>query len=101
MVPIYAIRNNVLFFSVFISAFVLLITWLISRRITRPIIQLQKAALELGDGKLGTRVDIDSRDEIGELAEIFNQMSTQLQETRYRSAKREPAACNSFRWTGY
>ncbi len=87
MVPIYAIRNNVLFFSVFISAFVLLITWLISRRITRPIIQLQKAALELGDGKLGTRVDIDSRDEIGELAEIFNQMSTQLQENEVQISK--------------
>ena len=80
MVPIENIRNNVLFISVFIAAMVLLVTWLIARRITRPIILLQKAALEVGDGKLGTTVDIHSNDEIGELASVFNHMSGQLSE---------------------
>jgi signal transduction histidine kinase len=96
MVPIDTIRNNVLFISVFIAAFVLLVTWLIARRITRPVILLQKAAREVGDGKLGTTVDIQSNDEIGELASVFNHMSGQLsdkdQQINKERARRMKAA---------
>lgn len=80
MIPIYAIRNHVIFITVFIACIVFLATWFISRMITRPLIQLQQATRELGTGKFGTKVDIHANDEIGDLAETFNNMSVELLE---------------------
>ena len=80
MVPIITIRNNILFITVFIAVVVFLATWLLSRKITNPVIKLKKAALELGTGKLGTKVDVLTNDEIGDLAASFNLMSDQLNE---------------------
>ncbi|MBD2166504.1 HAMP domain-containing protein [Calothrix membranacea FACHB-236] len=55
---------------------------LISRNISKPIKQLQKAVLNLAEGKLDTRVTIRSQDEIGELATSFNTMANDLQNSR-------------------
>ena len=96
MVPVYTIRNNFLFMSVFIVLMVFLATWLISKKITGPLIMLQKAAQELGTGRLGTKVEVVTNDEIGELAHSFNQMSEQLREKevllQYERALRMRAA---------
>jgi signal transduction histidine kinase len=80
MIPIYSIRNNVIFITVFIATIVFFATWWLSKRITMPVIRLQKAAQELGEGRLGTRVEVTTKDEIGELAQSFNHMSEQLKE---------------------
>ena len=80
MAPIFSIRSNIMFLSVFIALIVFIATWIISRKITGPLIKLQKAAMELGNGKLGTLVEIETNDEIGELARSFNLMSEQLRE---------------------
>lgn len=80
MVPVFTIRNNFIFMSVFIALIVFFATWLISIRITRPLIKLQKAAQELGNGRFGTQVEIVTHDELGELAQSFNRMSAQLKE---------------------
>ena len=82
--------------SVFIVLMVFLATWLISKKITGPLIMLQKAAQELGTGRLGTKVEVVTNDEIGELAHSFNQMSEQLREKevllQYERALRMRAA---------
>ena len=80
MIPIFNIRSNIMFLSVFIALIVFFATWLISRKITGPLIKLQKAAQELGKGRFGTQVEVVTNDEIGELAQSFNQMSEQLKE---------------------
>ncbi|NVO19030.1 MAG: HAMP domain-containing protein [Bacteroidetes bacterium] len=80
MVPIYSIRNNVIFITVFIAVIVFFATWWLSRKISKPVILLQKAAQELGKGKLGTQVNVKTNDEIGELAQSFNLMSEQLKQ---------------------
>lgn len=53
----------------------LLLTFLISRRITRPIEQLTRAVDEMGRGKLTSRVPVTGRDEIAQLARSFNAMA--------------------------
>jgi methyl-accepting chemotaxis protein len=53
---------------------------LVLKRITKPIISLRDAALEIGRGKLETKIDIETNDEIGELAKTFNQMVATLKE---------------------
>jgi signal transduction histidine kinase/CheY-like chemotaxis protein len=49
--------------------------------LTRPIIRLTDAAAQLASGKLTTTVDVRSRDEMGVLAQSFNQMALQLRES--------------------
>jgi two-component system sensor histidine kinase BarA len=50
----------------------------ISRRITQPLNELIAVARHVGAGDLSASVASRSSDEIGELAEVFNQMTTSL-----------------------
>jgi len=43
-------------------------------RITRPISQLAKVAMEVADGKVNQQVDVNAENEIGKLADAFNHM---------------------------
>ncbi len=60
--------------------------WIVSGRITRPITKLTKAAKAVADGNLSVRVAVDSRDETGELARTFANMTCKLAE-RERALK--------------
>ena len=53
---------------------------LLIRSITKPINLLQKGTREIAEGRFSYRVDLNTRDELGDLAEAFNKMSTQLKE---------------------
>jgi PAS domain S-box-containing protein len=53
---------------------------IMSRSIGRPLAVLQRAAREVGRGRLETRVTVRSRDEIGVLGVTLNQMAADLQE---------------------
>ncbi|WNQ09322.1 ATP-binding protein [Paenibacillus aurantius] len=50
-------------------------------RITRPLVELKKAADFITRGEYGTRVPVLSDDEIGDLTNTFNLMGDQLEET--------------------
>lgn len=54
---------------------------LLGRRIAKPIANFAGAARNLGEGHLDTRIKIDSRDEIGALANSFNKMVDNLKKT--------------------
>ncbi len=51
--------------------------WL-GRQITRPILSLRMAMQEISEGQLGQHVPVSTNDEIGQLADDFNRMSTEL-----------------------
>ncbi|WP_019027636.1 ATP-binding protein [Colwellia piezophila] len=55
--------------------------WFLAKSFTKPLIAIQKASKELGEGKLATRITIfDQRsDEFGDLARSFNQMASELE----------------------
>jgi two-component system sensor histidine kinase ResE len=53
----------------------------LSTKITNPLVQMKKAARLMMEGEFRTRVSIRSSDEIGELADTFNHMAAQLDET--------------------
>lgn len=59
---------------------VILAAWVIARINTRPIRQLTAASREIASGELGKKITIESRDEVGELAHAFNEMSLKLKE---------------------
>jgi signal transduction histidine kinase len=58
-----------------------LLGWYLSRRITRPVLALSKAADEVARGRYDVEVPaVRSGDEIGHLAERFRQMAARLSE---------------------
>ncbi len=54
--------------------------WVISRMTTRPIRELIAAARGIASGELQQKITVDTRDEVGELARSFNEMSLKLGE---------------------
>ena len=58
------------------------IVWLFIRNTTRPLRQLRDSAEAVGKGDFTYRVNVTSQDECGELANVFNRMTENLQTSR-------------------
>lgn len=58
-----------------------LILWRLIKSIKQPIEKLKNAALEIGKGRFETQIDINSKDEIGILAQSFRKMVSDLGDT--------------------
>ena len=80
MLPVTDLRNKILFLTVFISLIVFLSIYFISRKITRPIVRLKKAAEDIGNGRFDTRLEVVARDEIGSLTTAFNSMTDRVRQ---------------------
>ena len=61
--------------------FAVLTSWLLVRRMLKPIQALRAGAALIGRGALDHRIAVDTGDEIEELANGFNRMAEQLQES--------------------
>jgi signal transduction histidine kinase len=60
------------------ALFTTLLASVVTRRITRPIVQLTMRAVEIANGDLEQTAPVDRRDEIGILARAFNVMTAEL-----------------------
>ncbi len=78
--PVNAIRNSIMLLTVIAAVIFFIITYLISLKITAPLIRLKNAAVELGEGNYTGQLTDVSNDEIGELTEAFNKMTVKLLE---------------------
>jgi signal transduction histidine kinase len=54
------------------------LTYYLSQRITAPIREMNRIALQIARGDFDQRVQIKTRDELGELGETFNYMAAEL-----------------------
>ena len=70
---------------------ILLSSWA-SARVTRPIEQLAFAAQDVAAGNWNTRVAVEGADEIGQLADSFNRMTTELLGQKERLVQTERVA---------
>jgi len=57
------------------------ISWFLARGIVRPVKQLVSASRRLAEGDLDFRVEVRSKDEIGELGETFNLMANSIKKS--------------------
>jgi signal transduction histidine kinase len=73
------INRFILWGGLMAIAIALIITWVISRRITSPLRTLTVSASRLGKGDFSQRVPVKSRDEVGQLATTFNSMAGDLE----------------------
>ena len=55
--------------------------WLISLRLTRPLLDLTRVTERMASGDLSTRADVRRRDEVGQLAAAFNEMAQRVERT--------------------
>jgi signal transduction histidine kinase len=61
-------------------------------RITKPVVSLAEAARRVAAGDLYAKVDIESSDELGELASAFNRMTEDLLQQKERTLQAERVA---------
>ncbi|NCA84444.1 MAG: methyl-accepting chemotaxis protein [Clostridia bacterium] len=72
---------RILFIGLLIAIVIsILLGWQISRSITRSLKKGVAFAREIADGNLQASIDIDQKDELGELAETLRQMKDKLSE---------------------
>lgn len=73
-----------------------------SRSIAKPIEKLTDTATQIGNGKLGTTINLDTNNEISELADCLNKMSIKLKENQEKliNAERQ-AAIQTATWVGH
>jgi two-component system, OmpR family, sensor histidine kinase BaeS len=71
--------NRLLLYGALIGAVIaLLLGVLLSRTLTHPIRELTRATHAVSEGDLSQQVSVRSNDELGELAQAFNKMSSEL-----------------------
>ena len=70
---------------------ILLSSWA-AARVTRPVEQLARAAQEVAGGNWNVRVDVNEDDEVGQLADSFNRMTTELLTHKERLVQAERVA---------
>ncbi len=72
------LKRQFLYITVLLLAAALLISYLISKDFTRPILEIEKATEVMADGDFSARIKLKQRDEIGKLAGSINHLGEQL-----------------------
>ena len=76
------INQNLLMGVLGAAALSLLLGWLLSSSLIRPVKELIHATRDIAQGNLEREVPVRSKDELGELTKSFNQMSVRLKQSR-------------------
>jgi len=84
LAPVNKLTNTM--FSILAALLVIgaIVSILISRTITRPIVELRQGAEEIMKGNLDYKVGTSAGDEIGQLSRQFDSMTANLRESRER-----------------
>lgn len=79
LAPVSRFARNIALSTAAIVLVVCLLALLFARILTSPVKKLAAAVRRVAGGELGVSVPVESRDEFGELATAFNDMSASLQ----------------------
>jgi len=76
-------RNNIIAFAIFLLFLtVVCLTWLTQHLVIMPVDTLLLHARKVSKMELDSQVDLDAKDEMGELADAFNEMTVKLKNSR-------------------
>jgi methyl-accepting chemotaxis protein len=73
-----SLRNQAFTFIIIVSIIAFLITLYIARLLATPLKKINEAANKMASGESDVHVEIDSKDEIGNLSTTFNKMAEQI-----------------------
>lgn len=88
-------RNISIFLLIVTVILSVFIAYLLIRYTTIPLKFLVTGVKKVAEGNLDVRLDIQSRDEIGNLSSSFNQMTSALQEARKKALQEEKLRAES------
>jgi len=86
------LRRNIVLLGLLAVLAGLGLTYLLARNIMRPVEKLDRAAAEVARQNYDYRVPVNSRDELGRLAETFNNMCASIQSARRELIRQERIA---------
>ena len=89
---IASLQNKILMLWLVAVSAGLLLTYLLARRIVEPVKQLDRAAAEVARQNYATEVHVKSGDELGRLAQTFNNMCASIREGREELIRQERIA---------
>jgi len=81
LAPVKKAQNIIILLLLIAGAFVILTGVIVYRMVTIPLMKLTQAAIKIGDGNLGIRIESESKDEIGTMARVFNDMVDKLKKS--------------------
>jgi len=94
--PLIELQRRIISTAMFVGSLGILIAVLASlwfaARVTRPVVSLADAARRVAAGDLSTKVEVESRDELGDLAASFNRMTEDLVQQKERAVQAERVA---------
>lgn len=84
-------RLNKNFYIVFVltAVYIFLFGFATGQKFAMPVKKLLKRAIDLSEGDLTARVYLETKDEFGDLAKIFNKIADELEESRSRTETTE------------
>ncbi|MGF7185097.1 two-component system sensor histidine kinase ResE [Desulfitispora alkaliphila] len=74
------IRELILYAAMAIIVIATIVTYFLAKSISRPLIQMNSAALAMARGNYGQKVDVNSSDEVGTLSRTLNFLSEELEQ---------------------
>ncbi len=86
------LRRDIFWISLVAVLIALALTYVLARNIVRPVERLDRAAAEITRRNYDHRVEVESQDELGRLAETFNQMCQSIQSARSELIRQERIA---------
>src|ERR1017187_2659316 len=94
--PLIELQRQVISTAMLVGGLGILVAVLASlwfaARVTRPVVSLAEAARRVAAGDLGAKVEVESSDELGELAASFNRMTEDLVHQKDRTLQAERVA---------
>ena len=94
--PLIELQRRIISAAMLVGGLGLLVAVLASlwfaARVTRPVVSLAEAARRVAAGDLSAKVDVESSDELGELAASFNRMTEDLLQQKDRAVQAERVA---------
>ena len=95
--PVKSATNWAMLLTLLILAITLLVVWLMTNLITQPLRQLTLSMQDIasGNGDLTRAISINSSDEVGELAQHFNQFTSKLRQLLLQTAQQANSVNNS------
>jgi signal transduction histidine kinase len=94
--PLIELQRRIISTAMFVGGVGILVAVVASlwfgARVTRPVVSLSEAARRVAVGDLAAKVEVESGDELGELAASFNRMTEDLLQQKERAVQAERVA---------
>jgi two-component system NtrC family sensor kinase len=78
---VFSFQRSLIIYILFAIPATLIVSYFLANSITKPIVQLTSMAEKISEGNYSQKVNLNSKDEIGKLGEVFNLMTTRLTES--------------------